>query len=114
MKYAQFTTIEEYNAVNIAIAEWKDQQTNGEYSRTDTSYEYTPEPEAINNNYYMPAKPEQVEAGLFYGVVLLDATPEEEQPTMEWLKIDIQNWLTEHSIAFTLSMSKTELLELIP
>jgi len=77
IRYAQFTTIDEYNAVNIAIAAWKDGQTNGEYSRTDTSYEYTPEPEATNNYYYMPAKPEQVEAGLFEGVVLLDAMPSE-------------------------------------
>jgi hypothetical protein len=65
MKYAQFNTIDEYNTINIAIAEWKDQQTNGEYSRTATSYEHNPEPEAIKGNYYMPAKPEQVEAGLF-------------------------------------------------
>lgn len=77
-RYAQFTSLEAYNTVNTAIAAWKDQQTNGEYSRTDTSYEYNPEPEiAWNGSYYMPAKPEQVEAGLFEGITLMDSVPVE-------------------------------------
>ena len=88
IRYAQFNTLEAYNAVNVAIAQWKDSQTQGEYSRTDTSYEYTPEPEPINNKYYMMAKPEQVEAGLFDGVVLLDNIPsqiieETEEPQIQ-------------------------------
>jgi hypothetical protein len=78
IRYAQFTTLEAYNAVNTAIVAWKDQQTNGEYSRTDTVYEYSPEPEANwDGMYYMPATPDMVEAGLFEGITLLDSVPVE-------------------------------------
>lgn len=77
IRYAQFETIEVYNAVNVAIAQWKDQQTNGEYSRTDTEYEYNPEPEANwDECYYMEALPEYINAGVFEGVELLDEIPQ--------------------------------------
>ncbi len=76
MKHAQFTTIESYNEVNVAIAQYKDSLTNGEYSRTETAFEYNPNPEPHwNGMFYMPAKPNQVEAGLFEGVTLLDEIP---------------------------------------
>lgn len=76
MKYAQFASLEAYNAVNVAIAQYKDQLTNGEYSRTETSYEYNPTPEAhADGFYYMPAEPDLIEAGLFEGVTLLDSVP---------------------------------------
>ena len=67
-KVAQFASIEAYNTVNRSIAAWKDKQTNGEYSRTDTEFEYNPEPEQQGGFYYMEALPEYVNAGLFDGV----------------------------------------------
>jgi len=71
-RYAQFPTLKSYNAINKAIVAYKDKQTNGEYTRTGTVHEYTPEPEQVNEFYYMPALPELVDAGLFDGVVLVD------------------------------------------
>lgn len=114
IRYAQFETIEQYNQVNTNIAAWKDLQTAGEYTRTETAFEYNPEPEpAWNEIYYMEARPEQVEAGLFEGVVLLDAVPVEEFPTDSWLKADIQDYLTKHQIEWTTSMTKAQLLSLL-
>ena len=76
MKYAQFVSLEAYNAVNVAIAQYKDQLTGGEYSRTETSYEYNPTPEAhADGFFYMPAEPDCVAANLFEGVTLLDSVP---------------------------------------
>lgn len=78
IRYAQFTTIEAYNAVNTAIIAYKDELTGGEYTRTNTLYAYNPEPEANwDGMYYMPATPDLVEAGLFEGVTLLDSVPVE-------------------------------------
>lgn len=84
-KVAQFTSLEAYNEVNTAIAAYKDIQTNGEYNRTHTLYEYNPQPEPNWDGYfYMPAVTDMVKAGLFDGVVLLDSIPieiiEEELP----------------------------------
>lgn len=76
-RYAQFETIEAYNAVNLAIVAYKDAQTGGEYTRTGTVYEYTHEPEPVNEKYYMPALPELVEAGIFNDILLLDTMPTE-------------------------------------
>ena len=75
-RYAKFNSIEAYNTVNRSIAAWKDKQTNGEYSRTDTEYEYNPEPEQQGGFYYMEALHEYINAGLFEGVELLDAIPQ--------------------------------------
>jgi hypothetical protein len=76
MKYAQFNTIEAYQAANLAIVAIKDEASGKEYSRTGTLYEYNPEPEsAWDGNYYMTATPEMVEAGVFDGVTLLDEMP---------------------------------------
>jgi hypothetical protein len=75
-RYAQFETIEAYNAVNVAIIAYKDELSGGEYTRTNTLYAYTPEPEPnLDGKYYMPAEPDLVEAGLFDGVTLLDSVP---------------------------------------
>ena len=83
-RFAKFNTIESYNTVNRSIAQWKDQQTNGEYSRTNTEYEYNPEPEANwDECYYMEALPEYINAGVFEGVDLLDSIPIEETPQEE-------------------------------
>lgn len=77
-RYAQFETIEQYNAVNVAIIAYKDELSGGEYTRTNTLYAYPPEPEPEwDGKYYMPAKPDLVEAGLFEGVTLLDEVPVE-------------------------------------
>jgi hypothetical protein len=111
-KVAQFTSLEAYNEVNTAIAAYKDIQTNGEYNRTHTLYEYNPEPESVDGFYYMEARPELVEAGLFEGVALFDSIPVI-VPDDSWLKADIQAWLTDKGISFTLSMTKAQLLELI-
>jgi len=76
IKYAKFASLEAYNAVNVAIAQFKDQLTGGEYSRTETSYEYNPTPEAhADGFYYMPAEPDLVAANFFEGVTLLDSVP---------------------------------------
>ncbi len=78
IRYAQFETIEAYNTVNVAIIAYKDELSGGEYTRTNTLYAYTPEPEAEwDGYYYMPAEPDLVEAGLFDGVTLLDSIPVE-------------------------------------
>lgn len=78
MKYAQFETIEAYNAVNVAIIAYKDELSGGEYTRTNTLYAYDPEPEPNwDGKFYMPAEPDLVEAGLFYEVTLLDSMPVE-------------------------------------
>ena len=76
VRFAQFQTIKAYNKVNASIVAYKDQQSNGEYTRTGTQYEYTPEPEkAWDGFYYMDVMPELVDAGLFEGVTVLDAIP---------------------------------------
>ena len=112
-RFAQFNSIEAYNLINVAIVAIKDVASGGEYTRTGTLYEYNPNPEpAWDGNYYMPATPDMVEAGVFEGVTLLDAIPDEQKPTEEWLKADIQAYLTRHNIAFTASMTKAQLLEL--
>ena len=77
MKYAEFETLEAYNAVNIAIVAFKDAASGGEYTRTGTVYEYDHEPTPMNGLYYMPALPELVQAGIFDGVTLLDEMPVE-------------------------------------
>jgi hypothetical protein len=77
-KYAQFETIEDYAAQNQRIVDFKNQQTSGEFERTDTEYYYTPDPEpAWNGLFYMEAKPEFQEAGLFDDCTLLDEIPVE-------------------------------------
>jgi hypothetical protein len=74
VRFAQFKTLKAYNAINKAIVAYKDQQSDGEYTRTGTAYEYTPEPEqAWDGFYYMEVKPELIE--LFEGVMILDAIP---------------------------------------
>lgn len=89
-RYAQFNSLEAYNAVNVAIAKWKDKTTDGEYSRTETAYEYNPEPEPNwDGFFYMDAKPEMVDAGLFNNVVLLDAIPIETIDTIITNKIKL-------------------------
>jgi len=75
-RFAQFNSIEAYNAVNLAIVAFKDVASGGEYTRTGTIYEYDHEPEPHDGFYYMPALPELVEAGLFEGVTLLDEIPD--------------------------------------
>jgi hypothetical protein len=75
IRFAQFDTHKAYNKVNASIVAYKDEQTQGEYTRTGTQYEYTPEPEQIDGFYYMPALPELVDAGLFDGVTILDEIP---------------------------------------
>ena len=71
-KYAQLTA-EQYATINASIVAYKNEQTGGEFERTETEYYYTPEPEQnADGFYYMEAKPEFVEAGLFDGVVLVD------------------------------------------
>lgn len=112
IRFAQFPTLEDYNVINRAIAAWKDEQTQGEYSRTHTEYEYTPEPEQVDGYYYMEVKPEL--AHLFEGVTVLDAIPKPQPPDSTWLKADIQNWLTQNSIEWNSSMTKTQLLSLLP
>lgn len=72
---AQFTTIDQYAIVNQRIVDYKNELTKGEFERTDTEYYYTPEPELVNGYYYMEAKPEFQEAGLFDGCTLLDVIP---------------------------------------
>jgi hypothetical protein len=76
VKFAQFNSIEAYNAVNLAIVAFKDVASGGEYTRTGTIYEYNHEPEPQDGFYYMPALPELVEVGLFEGVTLLDEMPD--------------------------------------
>lgn len=84
IRYAQFETIEAYNAVNVAIIAYKDELSGGEYTRTNTLYAYSPEPEPNwDGKYYMPAEPDLVEAGLFDGVTLLDSVPVVEQDQTE-------------------------------
>jgi len=73
VRFAQFPTLKAYNATNKAIAAYKDKQTQGEYTRTGTQYEYTPDPEQIDGYYYMEVKPELIE--LFDGVELVDVIP---------------------------------------
>jgi len=75
-RFAQFNSIEAYNAVNLAIVAFKDAASGGEYTRTGTIYEYEPNPDPQDGFYYMPALPELVEAGLFDGVILLDEIPD--------------------------------------
>jgi hypothetical protein len=79
VRFAQFNSIEAYNAVNLAIVAFKDVASGGEYTRTGTVYEYDHEPEPQDGFYYMPALPELVDAGLFEGVTLLDAIPTEDE-----------------------------------
>jgi hypothetical protein len=79
VRFAQFASIEAYNAVNLAIVAFKDVASGGEYTRTGTVYEYDHEPEPQDGFYYMPALPELVDAGLFEGVTLLDEMPEEDE-----------------------------------
>lgn len=75
-KVAQFASLEAYNAVNVAIAQFKDQLTGGEYTRTHTEFEYNPTPEAhADGFFYMPAEPALIAANLFEGVTLLDSVP---------------------------------------
>jgi len=76
VKFAEFETIEAYNAVNLAIVAFKDVASGGEYTRTGTVYEYEPNPEPHDGFYYMLALPELVEAGIFEGVTLLDEIPD--------------------------------------
>jgi hypothetical protein len=78
-RFAQFNSIEAYNAVNLAIVAFKDVASGGEYTRTGTVYEYDHEPEPQDGFYYMPALPELVDAGLFEGVTLLDEMPEQDE-----------------------------------
>ena len=81
-KYAQFQTIESYLAQDAKIVAYKNQLTGGEFVRTDTEYYYTPEPEQQwDGFYYMIAKGEFQEAGLFDGGVLLNSIPVEETVT---------------------------------
>lgn len=76
IRFAQFASLTAYNAVNVAIVQYKDQLTGGEYSRTETSYEYNPTPEAhADGFFYMPAEPALIAANLFEGVTLLDSVP---------------------------------------
>lgn len=75
-RFAQFETIEAYNAVNVAIIAYKDELSGGEYTRTNTLYAYPPEPEPNwDGKYYMPAEPALIAANLFEGVTLLDSVP---------------------------------------
>ena len=74
--FAKFETIEEYNTINKAIAAFKDIETNGEYSRTQTEFEYNPEPESNwDDMYYMPAESKFINAGLFNGIELVSVIP---------------------------------------
>lgn len=115
-RYAQFSTIEAYNAVNVAIANYNNIRTNNEYNRTGTKYEYAV-PEPINNYYYMPAEPQYVKEGLFEGIELLDTLPTQmiELPRIEWLKVDIQNWMDDETrqIAYNISDTKQQLIDKI-
>jgi hypothetical protein len=111
-RFAQFNSIEAYNAVNLAIVAFKDVASGGEYTRTGTIYEYEPNPEPQDEFYYMPALPELVEAGIFNNVQLFDSIPII-TPTNSWFKADIQAYLTAKGIEFTNSMTKAQLLELI-
>jgi hypothetical protein len=110
-RFAQFNSIEAYNAVNLAIVAFKDAASGGEYTRTGTIYEYEPNPEPQDGFYYMPALPELVEAGIFNNVQLFDSIPII-MPTDSWLKADIQAYLTANGIEWTTSMTKAQLLEL--
>jgi hypothetical protein len=84
MKYAQFQTLEAYLAQDAKIVAYKDNLTNREFTRTETEYYYTPEPEQQwDGFYYMEAKPEFQEAGLFDGCVLLDSIPVKEVETIK-------------------------------
>ena len=77
-KYAQFQTLEAYLAQDAKIVAYKDQLTGGEFVRTVTEYYYTPEPEPnFDGLFYMEAKPEFQEAGLFSDCILLDQIPTE-------------------------------------
>lgn len=82
-KYVQFQTLEAYLAQDAKIVAYKDMLTNKEFTRTDTEYYYTPEPELIDGFYYMEAKPEFQEAGLFTDCILLDQIP------MECINLDL-------------------------
>ena len=77
-KYAQFQTLEAYLAQDSKIVAYKDRLTNREFTRTDTEYYYTPEPELIDGFYYMEAKGEFQLAGLFSDCILLESIPIEE------------------------------------
>lgn len=43
-----------------------------------------------------------------------EAAPVVDLPTAGWTKADIQAWLTANGIAWATSMTKTQLLELVP
>jgi len=78
-KYAQFQTIEAYLEQDAKIVAHKNQLTGGEFDRTDTEHYYTPEPEQQwDGFYYMEAKGEFQEAGLFDGCTLVESIPVEE------------------------------------
>lgn len=75
-RFAQFETIEAYNAVNVAIIAYKDELTNGEYTRTNTLYAYNPEPEPNwDECYYMEALPIYISNGLFNDITIIDSIP---------------------------------------
>ena len=75
-KYAQLTA-EQYTTINASIVSYKNEQTGGEFERTKTEYYYTPDPEQnADGFYYMPAKTEFIEDGLFDGVTLVDEIPQ--------------------------------------
>jgi hypothetical protein len=73
---AQFQTLEAYLAQDRKIVAYKDRLTDKEFTRTETEHYYTPEPELNwDCNFYMIAKGEFQEAGLFDGCALIDSIP---------------------------------------
>ena len=53
--YIKFDTIEDYNLQNKVIVDYNNEQSNGSYLKTNTLYEYEPNPtpNEIDGGYYM-------------------------------------------------------------